>query len=134
MVDGLDRLRAKLTRKIPQRVRHHLDQTMEQYAGKVVDDMEAFAPEEEGDLKASIFHSAPYDTKRGRAVMISAGDESTVVTNKTGGKFQNARIQEFGTKDTPASPYFYVSWRLNKRRTKAAMRRAVKKGLSEGSR
>lgn len=146
MVDGLDRLRAKLTRTIPQRVRHHLKQSMAQYAGKVVSTMEAFVPEEEGYLKNSIawtWGDAPAGSlvlgsvggnQSDLRITIYAGDETTIVKTKSGGAFQNARLQEFGTKNMPASPYFYVSWRLNKRRTKAAMRRAVKKGLSEGSR
>lgn len=74
---------------------------------------------------------------------IKAGDESTMVTKgKQGGKrwdkprkgrgkgrrkgappspgprWQNAQLQEFGTLKMAAKPFFYVSWRANKAKTK----------------
>lgn len=126
-----------MTRKIPQRVRHHLKQTMAQYAGKVVDSMEAFVPEDSGDLKNSIgwtWGAAP----KGSLVLgaISGSNKSDLVITIFAGDEEAyyARWVEFGTPKIPASPFFFVSWRLNKRRVKAAMRRAVRKGLKEGSR
>lgn len=146
MVKGLAAFQRKMTRTIPRAVRRNLRTTMAVYAGRLVSTMEAFVPEDEGDLKNSIawtWGEAPLGSlviatvgDRGSDLRITvyAGDESTVVTNKSGGRFQNARIQEFGTMEVPASPYFYVSWRLRKRSIKTGLRKTVKKGLLEGSR
>ena len=137
MVEGLARLNAKMTRKIPQRVRYHLKQTMAQYAGKVVDSMEAFVPEGSGDLKNSIGWTWG-DAPKGSLALGSisaAKDSDLTITIFAGDEVAYyARWVEFGTPKTPASPFFFVSWRLNKRRVKAALRRAVKKGLKEGMR
>lgn len=38
-----------------------------------------------------------------------------------------ARWVEFGTKNMPAQPYFYVSWRANRRRAGRKVRAAVRK-------
>jgi len=69
-------------------------------------------------------------------VMLKAGDTSTLVTGEAAGKksgvrrgtvFQNARLQEFGTKNMPANPFFYPAWRANKTRVRGAITRAIRK-------
>ena len=37
-----------------------------------------------------------------------------------------ARWQEFGTANMPASPYFYVSWRANRKQVRRGVRKAVR--------
>lgn len=158
MVDGLDRLRTKLTRKIPDRVRHHMKQSMAQYAGKVVASMESFAPEKSGALMNSIGWTWGDAPKGSLTVATLNGNNSDLKITIYAGDEEAfyARFVEFGTQahslatnasvsrgkrqgqggmhpGAEAHPFFYVGWRLNKRRTKAAMRRAVKKGLLEGS-
>lgn len=60
-------------------------------------------------------------------VAVKAGDQTTMVTNSSGGRFQNARLQEFGTKTRAANPYFFPAWRANRRRIRASITRAFRK-------
>lgn len=60
-------------------------------------------------------------------VVVKAGDETTIVTNERGQRFQNAKLQENGTKNMPASPYFNPAWRANRTRVRGAITRAVRK-------
>ena len=60
-------------------------------------------------------------------VIVKAGDETTIVTNGRGQRFQNAKLQETGTKNMPASPYFNPAWRANRTRVRGKISRAVRK-------
>lgn len=60
-------------------------------------------------------------------VVVKAGDETTIVTNSRGQRFQNAKLQETGTKNMPASPYFNSAYRANRTRVRGAITRAVRK-------
>ena len=99
--------------------------------------MRYLAPRDDGELQRSIRveDANSVTTRRGQrgfvGVMVRAGDSSTVVTNSSGGRFQNARLQEFGTKTRPASPYFYPAWRANRTRVRAGITRAVRKAWSD---
>ena len=99
--------------------------------------MRYLAPRDDGELQRSIRveDANSVTTRRGQrgfvGVMVKAGDSSTVVTNSSGGRFQNARLQEFGTKTRPASPYFYPAWRANRTRVRAGITRAIRKAWSD---
>ena len=134
---------------------------MEQGAAEIVALMKHLAPEDEGDLIDSIgwtWGEAPTGalvlgevgglSDKTLRITIYAGNEKTIVTNARGVRFQNAILQEFGVAPHRAGgkfkgarhpgsaphPYFYVSWRTLKRRTKSRITRAMKKGIKEGAR
>lgn len=144
MVKGLDRLKRKLTKSIPERVRKNTEEALKRAARSITDTMEAFAPQDTGRLKGSIGWTmgepppGSISSKRKSepgdiAATIYAGDESTMVTNKRGVRFQNARLQEFGTKNMPPTPFFYPAYRAHKKSVKSRVSRAIKKGLKEGA-
>jgi len=95
--------------------------------------MRFLAPRDEGELIGSIRveDASSITTRRGArgfiGVLVKAGDSTTVVTNASGGRFQNAKIQEFGTRKRAANPYFYPAWRANRTRVRGAISRAVRK-------
>src|SRR5690606_25303855 len=95
--------------------------------------MRHLVPRDDGDLLRSIRveDASSITTRRGErgfiGVVVKAGDSSTAVTTATGGKFQNARLQEFGTRNRPASPYFYPAWRMNRSRVRSGLSRAIRK-------
>ncbi|MBZ4023252.1 hypothetical protein CKO11_12365 [Rhodobacter sp. TJ_12] len=129
----MDRVRAKL--------HTHMAKAIE--AGKVQARVEGekiaqlakgFAPAEEGKLIASIRVEDADTIATGGGgesgfvgVLLKAGDASTIVTNKTGGEFQNALIQEYGTKARAAHPFFGPAKRLQKRAARAAIKRAIRR-------
>jgi HK97 gp10 family phage protein len=74
-----------------------------------------------GDARTSVRRSGSFG--RTQAVgTILAGDETTLVSGsrgarkggKAGRRWQNARLQEFGTQKMPAHPYFFPAWRAQK--------------------
>lgn len=90
------------------------------------------APQDEDDLVKSIrVEDNPDPTVPG--VIVKAGNESTIVTNEAGQRFQNAKLQEGGTRAMPASPYLNPAKRMQRKQTMAAMKRAVRKGWLKGS-
>lgn len=147
MVQGLKSLNRKLTRSIPNRVREAAADKLEDRAKLIVAEMKRRAPERDGDLVSSInwtWGDAPagsfvmgavagqeYGTMR---ITIYAGDESTIVTNSRGVPFQNAFLQEFGTSDMPPTPYFYPTWRQQRRGSKSSITRAINKAIKDGAR
>lgn len=100
---------------------------------QVASAMRYLAPREDGALIRSIRveDATSVTTRRGErdflGVVVKAGDETTIVTNESGGRFQNAKLQENGTKNMPASPYFNPAWRANRTRVRSAISRAVRK-------
>lgn len=90
------------------------------------------APREEGELIRSIRVEDATTVQTGKGsrgfieVVVKVGDEATIVTNDRGARFQNAKLQEYGTKNMPANLFFNPAWRP-KTRARSAITRAVRK-------
>lgn len=95
--------------------------------------MRYLAPKDQRELVNSIRveDAATRQTSGGEVgfigVVVKAGDATTIVTNGRGQRFQNAKLQENGTKNMPANPYFNPAWRANRTRVRGAITRAVRK-------
>lgn len=141
MVNGVPQVRAMLKRKGAAVVAAGRA-AARQGGAEVADAMRFLAPvqpgPEGGDLRRSIRVEDAASISSGGAerefigVVIRAGDATTVVTNSRGQQFQNARIQEFGTKARPANPYFFPAWRANRARIRASITRAIRKAWISG--
>ncbi|RWR08524.1 hypothetical protein [Paenirhodobacter populi] len=101
--------------------------------------MRATAPRDEFELIRSIRvedTDTRATTKGGNVpfvgVVVKAGDDTTLVTNSRGQKFQNAKLQEHGTKNMPANPYFNASYRRRKPNAKGNITRAIRKAWLNG--
>lgn len=136
MVNGIPQVKAMFRRRAAAVVAAAKEQA-QKGGEEVATAMRYLAPQDDGELKSSIrVESAKsVTTRRGPrgfiGVVVKAGDSSTIVTNSSGGRFQNARLQEFGTKSRPASPYFYPAWRANRTRVRAGITRAMRKAWSD---
>jgi hypothetical protein len=53
------------------------------------------------------------------------------VRNGVTAKYDYALAQEFGTKEHPANPFFYPTWRLLRKRARSRINRAMKKAIEE---
>lgn len=144
MVVGLKSLKRKLNHQIPERVRMASRQALEKNANDLVAEMKRLVPKASGDLAESInwtWGDAPagslvIGTVGGRAygtmrITVYAGDKRTIVTNERGIEFQNAFLQEFGTKDMPPNPYFFTSYRKLRRRMRGRVTRSIKQALKK---
>lgn len=119
---------------IPEAMRVNVRAEMEDIADDIVQQMYSLAPQDSGDLAGSIgwtWGEAPsgsvvlgevggrqYGAMR---LTIYAGDKDTFY----------ARFQEFGTVKMPANPFFFPTWRANRRRVRGRMTRAIKKAVRE---
>ena len=127
---GMDRIRAKLQTHMAKAVAAGVAQARIE-GEKIAQLARAFSGDETGALDRSIkvedAETATFNqhTVGFIGVMVKAGDETTIVTNKEGERFQNALIQEYGTREQPANPFFGPAKRLQKASAKAAIRRAT---------
>ena len=139
-VEGVAALRRKLTKKVPEALREQIKKDLEKWADEVVQMAKGLAPKKEHKLVNSIgwtwgeapagsitigtFRGNQFGTMR---VTIYAGDQTTMVTNKRGHKFQNAWLQEVGTRAMQSTPYFFPAYRSLKKRGKARLARNTRK-------
>ncbi len=132
MVNGIPAVQAMFRRKAAKVVKAAKD-AARQGGDEVASVMRYLAPRHEQELVRSIRVEAAESrqTSKGErgfiGVVVKAGDETTVVTNSRGARFQNAKLQETGTKNMPASPYFNPAWRANRTKVRGRITRAVRK-------
>ncbi|OOY16719.1 HK97-gp10 family putative phage morphogenesis protein [Thioclava sp. DLFJ4-1] len=136
---GANRLIAKL-RKHGAAVIKAADAAAKQGADETANVMRATAPRDDLELvrsirveKADQVMSSKGKSSKFIGYLVKAGDETTIVTNERGVKFQNAKLQEHGTKNMPANPYFNPSWRRVKSRVKARITRQIRKAWQSGN-
>lgn len=123
MVNGVPAFRASLKKK-GQAAVQAAEAAARKGGEQVAADMRNLVPVDERHLLNSI---RVEDQAERVGVVVKAGDAMTKVTNSRGVVFDNARIQEFGTKTRAANPYFFPAWRINRTRVRAAISRAVRK-------
>lgn len=114
-----DRLRRKM-KAIPVNVRKALREQNAANAADLVQTQKGFVRVDDGDLRDSIEHQDVSDSTR-ISQRVSAG----------GRKAPHGWWVEVGTSKMPAFPFFWVAWRLKKRRYKTRMSRAGKKAIAE---
>ncbi|MGA6113360.1 HK97-gp10 family putative phage morphogenesis protein [Agrobacterium radiobacter] len=137
---NLDRLNRKLA-KLPAVAKQMIRQAMEAKANEIVAMMKNLVPVDDGTLRDSIgwtWGKAPKGSLTLASVQ-ATGDNGMTLTIYAGNKEAfYARWVEFGTArhengglfagsihpGTTAQPFFFVSWRANKRRTVRAIRKA----------
>lgn len=125
MAKGAEEFTRRLA-KVPAAVRKAASAAHLASAKEWVKEAKRFAPDDpktQGqDLRASIRHNA---TNTG-GQEIRAGGATTTVDG-----YDYALAQEFGTSEMPASPYYWTSYRLLRKRFDSRRRRAVNKAIKE---
>lgn len=126
-VAGLDRLKRKL-RAIPDAARTEIRKAMEASANEVVATAKSLVPVDSGALRDSIGWTWG-DAPKGSIVLgtARAGTTGNMVLTIYAGDDEAfyARWVEFGTSKAPARPFFFPSWRANRKRTRARISRAI---------
>lgn len=137
MVKGAAEVHAMFRRKAAAVVKAGRD-AAKQGGDEVASAMRYLAPKDERELVASIRveDASSISTSKGErgfiGVMVKAGNETTIVTNSKGVRFQNAKLQETGTKNMPANPYFNPAWRANRTRVRGKITRSIRKAWQNG--
>lgn len=125
--ERFSRVMSNLTSEAKRELREALGRA----ADVITDTQRAYAPVDDGTLQASI-RQEPVSEDAGKiAVVIKAGGASTTrpVRNGQSITYDYALGVEFGTKDTPAQPFFFPGYRVNKRRVRSRISRAIKKAV-----
>ncbi|TXI03387.1 MAG: HK97 gp10 family phage protein [Rhizobium sp.] len=134
-ITNLDRLNRKL-KQLPAVARELIRAEMAKAADEIVGMMKRLAPvlavpvkdRRSGALRDSIgwtWGAAP----KGSVVVASVAsksDDMRITIYAGNAEAYYARWVEFGTQKMRAHPYFYVSWRANKRRTVRRLGKAVR--------
>lgn len=144
---NLARLDRKLKR-IPEVAKELIKSAMEQGANEIVDMMKSLAPQDSGDLHDSIGWTWGKKPKYAQAIAVmksSLGGELTITIYAGNSKVRYAHLVEFGAKPhiaggmfagakhpgSPAQPFFFVSYRANRKKVKSRIRRAITKAAKE---
>ena len=128
-VTGIGRVWPQLRTKWVE-TRRAAELAAEQGAEEAAAAMRYLAPVDEYDLIRSIRVEEP-DNHEFIGRIVWAGDETTIVYNRRGARFQNAKIQENGTLNMPANPFFNPGWRMVRTRVKGRITRAITKAWSK---
>ncbi len=116
---------AKRFAAIPAEVKAAIQPAVDQGADEMVSRIRHLAPDESGDLAASVRKEAG---PRELSVRVAAGGELT--TRETvRGPFDYALAQEYGTAEMHAQPFFWPSVNSLKKRVKRRIDRAIGKAI-----
>lgn len=132
------RARAKrIMKALPLAVEKRLAAANEANADDMVGTVKGFIHDDTGTLSRSVKREAVPE-KSPIAQRVSSGGAATtkrVRKSKKGNAplYDYALANEFGTEDMQAQPSFWPAWRLKRRRYKARMSRAGKKGIEEAT-
>ena len=146
----------RVMRSLPSSVQERLAAQNAANADDLVGTIKGFVPVDKGDLRASARREAVASKSQiaqrvslggssttkaigkrayDREVKIGSGDTKGRKKQSGGAKvtYDYALGNEFGTEDMPAHPSFWPAWRLKRRRYKARMSKAGKKGIQEAT-
>lgn len=118
---------------IPAEVRKAVEPSLTKSANELAGMMRQLAPEDEGDLKASIVATPPgeqtpaYSQPGGERV---AGELEAIVTAGNS-DVRYPHLQEYGTSEHDAQPFFWPSVRLLKKRINNRTKRAIAKAVRD---
>lgn len=126
-IQGLDRLKRKL-RRFPEAAREDIAKAMEQGAEEIVQLAKSLVPVDTGELRDSIgwtWGAAPAGSMTLGEVKGSGNLRITIFAGNSEAFY--ARWQEFGTRNMPANPFFFVSYRALRRRVRGRITRSITK-------
>jgi HK97 gp10 family phage protein len=92
--------------------------------------IESVAPVHEGTLKTTV---KVVPGKTDTIVRVVAGGYKTVRQSVSSKPYDYARADEFGTVNMPAQPFFFPTYRLRKKKIKAAMKRKITASIKKRS-
>ncbi|MCF3933298.1 HK97 gp10 family phage protein [Acuticoccus sp. M5D2P5] len=112
---GVTRMRTKL-RSLPAELQGGIGKALDRTANDVAETAQHYAPRNTGDLKTSIgWREGAHPLQR----VVYAADTDSFY----------GRFIEFGTENTPAKPFFFPAYRLNRKRGARRIKSAVNKAL-----
>lgn len=125
---GLVKLQRKLDR-LPAFAKKHIKLALEQSAEEIISLAKSLVPVDQGELRKSIgwtWGKAPKGALTlGKVAEAGLGGDMTITVYAGDSEAYYARWVEFGTQKMGAQPYFFPSYRANKKSVRRRVRRAV---------
>lgn len=129
---SIEALTARLN-AIPEKVREAVKPALATSGTELADRMQVLAPKETGALAASINVTLPggttpaYSQPGGSRVAA----ENEVIVTAGDSKVRYAHLQEYGTAEAPAQPFFWPAFRLTRKRAEDRIKRAIRKAVRD---
>lgn len=129
---GIGRLKRRLA-AIPGEVAKAVQPALIKQGNVMAADMRRFVPVDTGALRDSIAvtppdsSTPPYSTPGGRFVV----PETSVAITAGNKDARHAHLVEYGTVKMAAQPFFFPAVRLNKKRSQAAIKRAIGRAVKK---
>lgn len=129
---GLSSFRRRM-QAIPKAAREAVKPALVSAAEDVADMMRTLAPEDKGDLKASIMVTGPgqttpaYSQPGGTAVV----PENMVAITVGNSDVRYPHLQEYGTAHHAPQPFFWPAFRLTRKRALAKIKRRIGKAVKD---
>lgn len=129
---GLSRFQRRM-RAIPKGVRAAVNPALVKGAEEIAANMRALAPVDEGDLKESIAVTGPGQatppySQPGGAMVVPENAAAVTAGNSD---VRYPHLQEYGTTNHPAQPFFWPGFRLARKRAANRVKRAMAKACRE---
>ena len=132
-----DAMRKAWVERWPKSARANVMNAVVTGAGTIAGSMQRLVPVDSGDLKNSIrVVEGDYtpDNPNVRGMQATSGTGPLAVSIVAGdAKAWYARLVEYGTVRSRAQSFFWSAWRANIKAVRAAIRRAFKKSIKDGS-
>lgn len=131
---GLAKLQKKLN-AMPRIAKDEIKRALEQSADEIVELAKNLVPEDTGELRESIgwtYGKVPRGAMTlGKVFASKLATDLTITIYAGNSEAYYSRFVEFGTQKMAARPYFYVSYRALRRRSKSRVTRAVTKAIKK---
>lgn len=124
-IDRKEHLRRKIL-ALPGAVREEMMMALRTSGREINTLQRQFVPKDDGVLAATI--NMIEDPALLRVTLVAGGTATTrPVRDGADAEYDYAFAQEFGTQKMPANPFFFVGYRLGKKRVKSRISRAITK-------
>lgn len=133
---GLAKLQKKLN-AMPRIAKDEIKRALEQSANEIVELAKTLVPEDTGDLKDSIgwtYGKVPRGAMTlGKVFASKLATDLTITIYAGNSEAYYARFVEFGTQKMSARPYFYPSYRANKKKAQSRIRRSITRAAKKAA-
>ncbi|MPR62760.1 HK97 gp10 family phage protein [Ochrobactrum intermedium] len=133
---GLAKLQKKLN-AMPQIAKDEIKKALEQSADEIVELAKSLVPEDTGELRESIgwtYGKVPRGAMTlGKVFASKLATDLTITIYAGNSEAYYARWVEFGTQKMAARPYFYVSYRANKKKAQSRVRRSITRAAKKAA-